>query len=116
MMMIIMIGMNEKITKATALEVFADKGIRVYRLGFEKEKQVERVGFVKIDLSKFESEKQLFFNKNEDGTVSVNIHNCPDLAKSGADVFYAWERRLGRMSTTCPRCKRRLDSKPKRSA
>jgi hypothetical protein len=95
--------------KATVLEVL---GNRVYRLGFEKE-AVERAGFVKIDLGKFESEKQLFFNKNEDGTVSVNIHNCPDLEKG---VFYAWERRLGRLPTTCPRCKRRLDSVPKRSA
>lgn len=107
---------REEIVKATALKVFGDKRIRVYRLGFEKGNKVERAGFVKIDLSKFESEKQLFFNRNEDGTISANIHNCPDLAESGTDVFYAWERRLGRMPTTCPRCKTRLDSKPKRSA
>jgi hypothetical protein len=95
--------------KATALEVLVNKGRRVYRLRFEKRNQVEGAGFAKIDLSKFENEKKRFFNPNEDGTFSVKIHNCSDLAKIGNDVFYAWQGRFEEMSTTCPRCKTRLD-------
>lgn len=107
------IRLDKEAINVTVLEV--DKGIRVYKLGFDKENIIERAGFARIDFSKFEDEKLLFFNKNEDGTVSANIHNCSDLSKSGKDFFYAWEGRLGRIPTTCPRCKSRLDSKPKRA-
>lgn len=97
---------KDTIIKTRVVDMFADRGNRVYRL---KPAPAERSAFVNIDFGKFANEKLYFYNVKSDGTVDANVHHCSDLNDLGNDVYYAWQPRLPRMPTTCPRCKSRLD-------
>lgn len=111
---------NEVITMTEEESVYAEivevldpytYGNRCYRLKFERDVDVGASAFVTIRFGKFVQEEELFIGV-VNHEVKANIHACPDLAV--VDGFYAWQRRLRRMATTCPRCKRRLDMRPRR--
>lgn len=97
---------SEQPVKATVIDVLISKGNRVYKLTFLGD-AVKTSGFANLNLGKFTDEKMFFFNISPDGTIDANIHHCPDFVER--DVFYAWQRRLPRLPTACPRCKRRPD-------
>lgn len=101
-----------KIVKVT--DKFNPKFQRVYELKFNG-KFVGRYCLAKLDFGAFLDEKQLFFNITPDNTVNTNIHRCPDL-KEMPNTYYAWQPRLPRPPTSCPRCKRRLDMVSSRGA
>jgi hypothetical protein len=94
---------NAEIT-ATILEVLSDKGNRVYRLSFSK--PVGKSACVALSLAEHEAEKALYYHIQDD-VVIVNVHQCNDF--KGNDVYYAWQPRLPRKPSACPRCKIRMD-------
>jgi hypothetical protein len=86
-------------------------GNRCYKLKFREDMSGVQSAFIMIHFGKFGDEKELFFGTTNNA-VKANIHQCPDLSEG--DGYYAWQCRLSRMATTCPRCKRRLDMRPRR--
>jgi hypothetical protein len=93
-------------------KVLSEFGNRVYTFNSDCPSN----GWVRLDLTGFELEKPLFFSVAKDNTVEVVVHACPQLP---VDARYAWQPRLHeapRLPMACPRCRYRLDYKPKRGS
>jgi len=99
---------------ATVKSVLSHMGNRIYELDFHEVIVNRKSAYIKLDLDGHMDERAYFYRVEPDGTVMVNIHECPDVRESQigkANVYYVWQRRsLDRMTSTCPRCKYRLDA------
>ncbi len=110
------VQMKGEIVKAEIAAIMYEKGNRVYKLKLPKNALPDRHGTVQLDLTDRPDEQQMYYNVQRVGGkayVIVNVHKCPDLfflKSEHKGLYYAWQPRLPRIATVCPRCKYRLDS------
>lgn len=95
-------------TVAKIKKVREDKGVRVYQLEFSPP-MLEKSACVTLNFEGHDEERAFYSIKALDKAVNAVVHTCPDLRELGADVYYAWQPRISRKPSSCPRCKNRID-------
>jgi len=106
--------LGESVVVAKIDKVLIDKGNRIYKLQFVKNKLEGKFGTIILDLNGYKEEATLFYRVGDENLVEVDVHACPDLLTAEnqvQDMFYVWQRRrpTNRRAASCPRCHYWLD-------
>lgn len=95
--------------KLKVIKVLSEMGNRVYEF---KNSKIPSSGWASIDLAEFVEQRRFFMDVKDERVVAL-IHHCPQLP---ANARYVWQGRLFKppsLPLACPRCRYRIDYKPK---